>query len=350
MQLTLAAESLPNLWEHVSTKWKSIYGVLVQFEPGFSLMIFAVASFLMIWRLGVLERKGLEGTVLGTVIMPYASGFSNLAFAYFMGRSGGNGSLVLENCIVNNVTNLTLLIGLPALLWPLTIFTEKATKARFERIASKSHRLNYLSLLLTILALLFFTGVLWALARDGKLDFGDGLVLVGVFLFWQIFHVFDVLKHNIYRGQSPNWTIIWDIFLVIVGGIAVYQAIEGLVAWIPRTGTGLLVFRNLGWLSGLLMVLPNALLALFYAHARRADIVFSSQIGDGHICIPMCIGLFALFGQITIPDFFHLSVIILISAGVLHLILIALWGRLPRTIGLGLVIVYGFFLYKGILA
>lgn len=349
MQLSLAADTFADLWGQIHSKWEVVFGVLSGFEPGFSLLLFAVSSFLMIWRLGVLERKGLEGTVLGTVIMPYASGFSNLAFAYVMGRSGGNGSLILENCLVNNVTNLTLLIGLPALIWPLTIFPEKA-KAGFDRVASKSHRLNYLSLLLTLLALLFFTGVLWALARDGKLDFGDGLVLVGVFLFWQIFHIFDVLKHNVYRGQSLKLSVIWDICLVIIGGLGVYQAIEGLVAWIPRTGTGPLVFANLGWLSGLLMVLPNALLALYYAHARRADIVFSSQIGDGHICIPMCIGLFALFAPISIPSYFHLGIVIIISAGLLHLIFVAIWGRLPRVVGLGCVIAYGYFLYKGIIA
>jgi cation:H+ antiporter len=296
-----------------------------------------------------LERKGLEGTVLGTVIMPYASGFSNLAFAYVMGRSGGDGSVVLENCLVNNVTNLTLLIGLPAMLWPLTIFPEKA-KAGFARVASKSHRLNHLSLLLTLLAVFFFTGVLWALAKDGTLDFADGLVLVGIFVFWQVFHVFDVLKHNVYRGQSLKWSIVWDICLVIIGGLGVYHAIEGLVAWIPRTGSGLIVFDNLGWLSGILMVLPNGLLAVYYARARRADIVFSSQIGDGHICIPMCVGLFALFAQTGIPSYFHLGVVIIISASLFHLILIAIWGRLPRVMGFCCVAAYGFFLYKGIVA
>jgi hypothetical protein len=67
------------------------------------------------FRLNVLERKGLEGTVLGTLVMPYASGFPNLMFAFSLGRQGGSGSVIVENCIVNNVTNLTLLIGLPAL-------------------------------------------------------------------------------------------------------------------------------------------------------------------------------------------------------------------------------------------
>ncbi|MDA8139626.1 MAG: hypothetical protein M0036_13330 [Desulfobacteraceae bacterium] len=317
-------------------------------EPGFSLALFVIASFLMIWRLGALERKGLEGTVLGTVIMPYASGFSNLMFAFILGRTSGDGAQVLENCLVNNVTNLTLLIGFPALVWSLTVFPEKQ-KPGVGRIASRAHRLNQLSLLLTLLAAFFFTGVLWALARDAAIDFSDGLVLVGLFVFWQIFQVFDVLKQNVYRARSLHWSLLWDVILVICGGIGVFQAIERLVTWIPRTGPGLLVFSNIGWLSGLLMVLPNALLAFYYAWGKRADIVYSSQVGDGHICIPMCIGLYALFGQIRIPAYFNLGVLIILVACLIHFFFISIFGRLPRLIGLILSLAYAYFVYKGLL-
>lgn len=321
---------------------------MASMDPWFSLVLFVGASFLMIWRLSAMERKGLEGTVLGTVVMPYASGFSNLIFAYILGRTGGNGSLVLENCLVNNVTNLTLLIGLPALLWPLNVFPEK-NRARPSRTIFRSHRINQLSLLLTLVAAIFFTGVLWALSRDGRLDSGDGLVLVGLFLFWQVFHVFDLLKQNVYRGRSLKWTMLADAVLVFAAGIGLFQAIERLVAWIPKTGEGFLVFDNLGWLSGLLMVLPNAFLALFYGLQRRADVVYTSQIGDGHICIPMCIGLFALFAQIQIPAYFNLGVILIMGGGLVHFIFLALWGRLPRLMGLFFVAAYGFFLYKGLI-
>ena len=112
---------LRSAWTKVEAYWT----LTNRLEPWFSLSLFMGASLLMIWRLGVLERKGFEGTVLGTLIMPYASGFSNLMFAFVMGRSRGNGTLVLDNCLVNNVTNLTLLIGLPALVWGLNIFPEK---------------------------------------------------------------------------------------------------------------------------------------------------------------------------------------------------------------------------------
>ena len=343
MPTTVRIAQLVDLWDRL----QSIRALQASFEPWFSLVLFIAGSLIMIWRLGAMERKGLEGTVLGTLVMPYASGFSNLSFAYVLGRSAGNGVLVLENCLVNNVTNLTLLIGLPALIWSLNLFPERSRGWR--GYTAKTCRLNYLSLLLTLIAALFFGGTLWALSRDGLLDFSDGLVLGGVFLFWQIFHVFDVLKNNVHRGRSLEWTILADMLLVVGAGWTVYIAIEGLVAWIPREGTGFFVFKNIGWLSGFLMVLPNALSAFYYAFTRRADIVYSSQIGDGHICIPMCIGLFALFARIPTPQFLDFGLLLIAGAGLAHFLFIALFGRLPRFMGFGLTAAYGLFIYRGLL-
>jgi cation:H+ antiporter len=335
---------LATVGRRVQVVWHTVGSL----DPWFSLTLFLAASFLMIWRLGALERKGLEGTVLGTLVMPYASGFSNLIFAYILGRSGGSGTIVLENCIVNNVTNLTLLIGLPALIWGLNIFPSKSS-GRFSAGPYKTHRLNHLSLLLTLLAAGFFTGVLWALSRDKVLDFSDGLVLAGIFVFWQIFHVFDVLKHNIQRGRSLHWSMAGDVLFVVLGGYVVFSAVDRLVAWIPKAGTGFFVFANLGWLSGILMVIPNALLAFYYGQRRRADIVYSSQIGDGHICIPMCIGLFALFQQIVVPPSIQLGIMIILAVSCVHFVFVSIWGRLPRFMGLLCTGAYGYFIYKGLI-
>ena len=43
------------------------------------------------------------------------------------------------------------------------------------------------------------------------------------------------------------------------------------------------------------MVLPNAMLALYFGWRRKPEVVYSSQVGDGHICLPLCVGIFAAF-------------------------------------------------------
>ncbi len=312
-------------------------------NPLVLLAVFALANLLMIWRLHAMEHKGFEGTVLGTLIMPYCSGFANLVFAFVMSSSAANGRLVLENCLVNNATNLTLILGLAALFGSAEAARPKSKKH------AEFHRINRLNLLFTLIALFLFTGTLWALAKDGVLNRYDGLVLAGLFLFWQVLHVFEILKDNIRKNKRFHWSLVIDLALIAASAYGIYYSVDHLVDWVTRAENRFFAFQNLGWFSGALMVLPNAFLALYYTHVGRQDIVLSSQIGDGHICIPMCIGLFAMFNSIQVPGFFQTGTLIILGAAAVHFLCIALMGRLPRIAGIGLIGGYGYFLYAGLL-
>ena len=314
---------------------------------------FLAASFLMIWRLQAVEGKGFEGTLLGTLIMPYCSGLANLVFVFVMSRGHGNGRLVLENSLVNNVTNLTLILGLAALFSrsPSPLLAAKTTKKQSAKQAGKQgdpYRLYRLDLLFTLVAMFLFTGVLWALAKDGVLDFYDGLVLIGLFLFWQVLHVFEVLKNNVRKKQSVHWSIVIDLLLIGACAYAIYLSVDYLVKWVETAKSPYVSVAYLGWISGAIMVVPNAILALYYTYAGRQDIVVSSQVGDGHICIPLCIGLFALSERIVVPEFLQWGVWIILGAGMLHFLSIMIWRRTPRVAGFLLLGAYGFFLYKGL--
>ncbi len=314
--------------------------------------LFVAASVLMIWRLESMSADGVEGTVLGTLVMPYCSGIGNLIFAFVLAGKGGPGSEVLMNCLVNNVTNLTLLIGLPTMIWGLNVLPAAKAKAKGgkkkKRNAEQERHLNRLSMLLTLTALVFFTFAVWALARKGKLDSGDGLVLVGLFLFWQCFHVFEVLKSNVRRKKSYGWMLPVDLVLLGAGAYGIYISTDWLVSWISNIQTGFISVKYLGWLSGWLMVLPNALLAFYYAWRGNPEVVYTSQVGDGHICIPLCIGIFAWSQSLEIPAFFYTGIWILLTAAAVHFVFIALLGRLPRFVGWLLTAGYGVFLYKGL--
>ena len=83
------------------------------------LALFIAASALMIWRLEAMSASGFEGTVLGMLVMPCCSGIGNLVFAFLLGRNGGQGAEVMTNSLVNNVTNMTLILGVPTIIWGL---------------------------------------------------------------------------------------------------------------------------------------------------------------------------------------------------------------------------------------
>jgi cation:H+ antiporter len=318
--------------------------------------LFLVASLVMIWRLEALLEHGLEGTALGTLVMPYCSGLGNLIFVGIVSTRHGSAQDVLTNCLVNNVTNLTLVLGLPALFWGLPLAAPKKAKAERTPARKKSnlagdtqHQLNRLSLLLTLAAVLFFSGVTWALAADGKLDAHDGAVLVGLFLFWQCFQVFDVLKHNVRQRHSFGPLFYLDVFFVLLGAYALYVSIDWLVTWLGAQKGEFINAAHLGWLSGWLMVLPNALLAFYYAARRRADIAYASQIGDGHICIPLCLGFTALLAPLSVPPFFATGLTILLVTALVHIGCILFANGLPRWMGWPLLGAYAWFLGAGLM-
>jgi cation:H+ antiporter len=323
--------------------WIEAKGV---WAPWLFLAVFLAASFLMLWRLEVLSAKGFEGTVLGTLVMPYCTGMGNLIFAFILGRDGGRGADVMVNSLVNNITNMTLVLGLPAVFWGIKILPSKRKKSKS---AGKTHELNRLSLLLTLTAILFFTGAVWAMGRKGRIDFNDGLVLVGLFLFWQCFHVFEVLKSNVRQGKSLSWTLPFDLALLAVGAYATYVSIDWLVNWISQIHTGFISVKYLGWLSGWLMVLPNATLAVYYSWRGQPETVYASQVGDSHVSIPLCIGIYALFRTMAMPAFFEMSMFILLGATLVHIFFVTALGRLPRFAGVALVAAYGYFLWQGLL-
>jgi len=317
--------------------------------PWAFLGIFIAASFLLVWRLEAMSDGGFDGTALGTLIMPYCSGIGNLIFAFVLARTGGPGQEVMTNALVNNVTNLTLLIGLPALFWQ----SRQKAKAKESKAAKGGGpppaELHRLAMLFTLAAVLFFTGAVWALGRDGQINFNEGLVLVGLFLFWQCFHVYEVLKSKARGNKTRGLRLLVNLVLLGLGAYASYVSIDWLVRWLQKSDSGFLSAKHLGWLSGWLMVLPNAILALYYGWRRKPEVVYTSQVGDGHICIPLCIGLFALFRPLPMPSFFLTGVYILVGATAVHLLCIGLFGKLPRLGGLILVVAYGYFLRAGLL-
>lgn len=316
------------------------------------LVVFLGVSLLMIWRLEAMLDHGLEGTALGTIVMPYCSGLGNLLFVFIIAQRGGPPQEVLTNALVNNVSNLTLLLGLPAVLWGLEVLPNAAA-ARGGKGSKKAAnslvgaQINRLSLMLTLAAVLFFTGATWLLADDGQLSRADGLLLIGLFLFWQTFQVFDVLKRNVQQRISFGAMFYVDLLLVLACAWALYESIDWLVSWLTAQKDGFLSAANLGWLSGWLMVLPNALLALYWAARRRAEVVYSSQVGDGHICIPLCVGLLAVLAPVAVPPFFVTGLLLLLGAVAVHAVLLLAVGGLPRWAGAVFLAAYAWFVWAG---
>ena len=329
----------------------SIYemiSMLGGFAPGVCLVLFLLASILVVWRLEVLSAQGVEGTVLGTVFMPFCSGLGNLVFAWVLARDAtvpgneGLGTDVVVNCLFNNVTNLTLLIGGPILFWGMTSIPAKKNQK-----AVREFRVGRLSLALNLVAAFFFSLVLLALSSDGEIARMDGVVLLALFVFWQYFHIYDVKKTNLLKKTSYPKTLVLDVILLLFGAFLIFISTDWLVQWFQSLENSSLPGGMLGWVSGVLMVLPNALLAVYYGMRSRMDVVYTSQSGDAHMCIPLCVGVFAVFKGIPTGEFLQQALFILMGLCLVHLFFVTILGRLPRFFAALLIVAFGVFLWTG---
>lgn len=302
--------------------------------------LFIASSLLIIWRLELMTRRGVQGTVLGTLFMPYFSGLGNLIFVWAVLSRGGPAEQIIENCWTNNITNLCFLLPVPALIWGLRLrANSKSQKAQRE---SAVHRL---SLVLTLLAMAFFSGMVYILGQDGSINRYDGIALVGMFIFWQSFHVYEVLKDNTRSGRGWHPMILLDCILILVGSFVTLIAVNGIVEMILNSKSGFFSANQLGFLTGWLMVLPNAVLAFYYAAKARADVVYSSQIGDGHICIPFSLGLFAIFESVPMEELFQLGLLIMAGIAIIHILCVTLLKSLPKIVSIAFLCFYGYVLY-----
>ncbi|QBG47522.1 sodium:calcium symporter [Verrucomicrobia bacterium S94] len=324
---------------------EAVYKTITAFgdyAPVICILLFLLASLLVVWRLEALSGQGVEGTVLGTVFMPFCSGMGNIVFALVLAMNAGKGDDVLINCLFNNITNMTLLIGAPVLIWGMASIPRKKSKA-----VVLEHKMGRLSLALNLVAALFFSLFIWLLAADGKIGRMDGFVLLLLFVFWQCFHVYDVKKTNLLKKKSYPLTLPVEMLLLLIGAAGVFVSTDWLVQWFQSLESDTFPPQVLGWASGVLMVLPNAILAFYYASKARMDVVYTSQSGDAHICIPLCIGIFAVFRDIPGSEFLQQSLLILMGLCAVHLLFVVVLGRLPRIVAVLLLAAFGYFLWTG---
>jgi cation:H+ antiporter len=312
------------------------------FAPITCILVFLLASLLVVWRLEVLSGQGVEGTVLGTIVMPFCSGMGNIVFALVMARNKGSGEEVVINSLFNNVTNMTLLIGGPVLIWGMTRIPVKKTKA-----VVLEHKMGRLSLALNLVAALFFWVLVWFVAADGNITRVVGDVFILLFMLWECFHIYDVKKTNLLKKKSYPLTLPLEITFLLLGAAGVFVSTDWLVQWFQTLENEALPPQVLGWASGVLMVLPNALLAFYYGAKKRMDVVYTSQSGDAHICIPLCIGIFAIFRDIPTSGFLQTSLLILMGLCAAHLIFVVTLGKLPRVAGALLLAAFGWFIWSG---
>jgi cation:H+ antiporter len=163
------------------------------------------ADFLVAGAVSVAKKYRVSDFVIGAAIVGVGTSMPELVVS-FIGAVNGNADVAIGNVVGSNIFNVLGILGLTALLFPVTIGRKEM---KFEIPLCIG-----VSVLLMVLALNFFNGTPATIARM------DGIVLLLLFALFMWYSFARDRKNATETPAQEDATPLWLAIVKIVGGLA----------------------------------------------------------------------------------------------------------------------------------
>ena len=264
--------------------------------------------------------------IIGATVIGFGTSTPELAVS-LMASLQDSGDLALGNIIGSNITNIGLVLGLTALIVPLTI--EK------QRFIDESPPLIITSLIIVVFA--------W----NNYLSRTEGFIMICllVIYLWRAFQTKEKIDLDLsedhlfseYGGSS------FQTFLVILGIIMLILGAN----WMVEGATG--IARKLGvseWFIGVSIValgtsLPELVSSLIAAKKGHGEMAIGNVFGSNIFNILMVIGTTSLIQPLSIGEKIYADLIYTTALTCLLLLLIGMGNVIRKRDGIILIVCYG---------
>ena len=264
--------------------------------------------------------------IIGATVIGFGTSTPELAVS-LMASLQDSGDLALGNIIGSNITNIGLVLGLTALIVPLTI--EK------QRFIDESPPLIITSLIIVVFA--------W----NNYLGRTEGFIMICllVIYLWRAFQTKEKIDLDLsedhlfseYGGSS------FQTFLVILGIIMLILGAN----WMVEGATG--IARKLGvseWFIGVSIValgtsLPELISSLIAARKGHGEMAIGNVFGSNIFNILMVIGTTSLIQPLSIGEEIYTDLIYTTALTCLLLLLIRMENVVRKRDGIILIVCYG---------
>lgn len=283
--------------------------------------------------------------LIGLTIIAFGTGAPEFAVS-ISSLLNGTTDMLLGNVIGSNITNILLLIGLGALIYPIKIKKDTVSK-----------ELPLLLLISTILIVLFLDTLLMN-ADANTISRADGIICL---LFFSIFLFYIIsMAHKNRKAkkevEKPKFKLGISLLLVLVGLVGVVGGAELVVS------SASFIARSIGVSDRIIALtivalgtsLPELITTVKAAKKKETELLVGNIIGSNIFNICIVLGLpVALFGTIT-PESFEIIDIVMLIGSAAILLLVAKTGhkitRLEGTTMLTMFLIYYGFIIYGALA
>lgn len=256
--------------------------IYLLFVIGFVLLIYG-ANFLVDGASSLAKKYRISNVVIGLTIVALGTSSPELV-VNLMASFKGSEDVALGNIMGSNISNILLILGVSALIYPLTV----------------NNNTKWKEVPLSLLAAV----VLFVVANDAIIDGhgfsfvtrSDGLILVAFFLLF-MHYAFSIARETGEEEFAIKVFPLWRSWLMIVGGIA------GLIfggKWI--VDGAVVIASSLGMSEALISLtiiaigtsLPELATCVVAAMKRNSDIVIGNVIGSNIFNIFFVLGTSAV--------------------------------------------------------
>lgn len=278
------------------------------------------ADFLVAGAVSVAKKYRVSDFVIGAAIVGVGTSMPELVVS-FIGAVNGNADVAIGNVVGSNIFNVLGILGLTALLFPVTIGRKEM---KFEIPLCIG-----VSVLLMVLALNFFNGTPATIARM------DGIVLLLLFALFMWYSFARDRKNAIDTPAQEDATPLWLAIVKIVGGLALLITSCDLFV-----DNAVLIAKSFGvndaFISLTLIAcgtsLPELAASLAAAIKKNTALALGNIVGSNIFNITLILGLSSQVMPLNSTGITAIDYTVMIAAAIATL-LFGLMGRIGRVGG-----------------
>lgn len=279
----------------------------ILFVLGFILLIKG-AGFLVDGSSSIAKRFGVSDLIIGLTIVSFGTSTPELLVNIFASLQG-DGDIGIGNILGSNIANILLILGISALIFPLTVKRQ---------ITWKEIPLNLLAALV-----LFFVAndVLLENADQSILTYRDGLILMSFFAIF-VYYMAHLARSEKNGHEKPlaDKKPLWLALLMTIGGI-IGLAYGG--QWVVEGAKTIAsAFGLSDALIGLTIVaigtsLPELATSAVAAYKKNTDIAVGNVVGSNIFNIFWVLGLSAVIKPLPFSPMINTDILVFIGATLL---------------------------------
>ncbi|MGL5351801.1 MAG: calcium/sodium antiporter [Clostridium sp.] len=294
---------------------------------GVAFLVFG-ANFLVDGASVIAKRFNIPNIVIGLTIVAFGTSAPELV-VNVIAAMNGKSAITLGNVVGSNVINILLILGITAIIYPLTV---ARNTVKYE-----------------IPIALFAAVSTYVLSKNGVLNGFDGLILLGFFILFLLYNTYlTVTNKEESELEVKNYTLpiaigvtlLGFVLLVFGGRFIVDSAVE--------------LARNFGISERIISItvvslgtsLPELATSIIAALKKNTDIAIGNVVGSNIFNTFLILGVSAVISPIEISSGAFIDLILNMVSALLLLLFVLRNYRLNRIHGLLFLAVYSSYVYS----